>query len=209
MANAGKPRLRATAIVVGTAAVAAVLIAWFRPQGVPVQPGDPTSAIVVASCWLAWLAAAYLSLAAAVASLVHLPGLLGRLGAAAAPLVPASMRRAVRVGVGVAVASSALAGPAAAASPSPVPPSPAPSVALSLEWPGLAVAATEEIVVRRGDSLWAISARLLGARSTTREVAGLWPRLYATNRAVIGSDPDLIQPGQHLRAPTPQERTPR
>ena len=29
--------------------------------------------------------------------------------------------------------------------------------------------------------------------------AGGWQRLYADNRSVVGSDPDLIRPGQHLR----------
>jgi nucleoid-associated protein YgaU len=50
-------------------------------------------------------------------------------------------------------------------------------------------------VVRNGESLWAISARISvygrGAR---------WPDLYAANRALI-KNPDLINPGQELIIP--------
>lgn len=41
------------------------------------------------------------------------------------------------------------------------------------------------------------------SRSTSSaEVAHEWPRWYAANRAVIGGDPDRIQPGQRLTPPT-------
>jgi Tfp pilus assembly protein FimV len=49
-----------------------------------------------------------------------------------------------------------------------------------------------DIVVRRGDSLSGIAARY----------RIVWPGLYEANRKVIGSDPDLISPGQHLRIPS-------
>ncbi|MER5442412.1 transglycosylase family protein [Streptomyces sp. NPDC002790] len=44
-------------------------------------------------------------------------------------------------------------------------------------------------VVRGGDTL----GRIAAAHGTN------WQRLYATNKAVIGGDPDLIMPGQRLR----------
>lgn len=50
-------------------------------------------------------------------------------------------------------------------------------------------AASHSYVVRAGDTLTAIAARLGIA----------WTTLYADNRGVIGSDPDLIYPGQVLR----------
>lgn len=59
----------------------------------------------------------------------------------------------------------------------------------------------EGVVVRRGDTLWAIVARALGPRATDAQVAAQWPRWYAANRAAIGPDPDLIQPGTTLHAP--------
>jgi nucleoid-associated protein YgaU len=44
-------------------------------------------------------------------------------------------------------------------------------------------------------------ARHLGPDATDAEVAAQWPRWHAANRSVIGDDPDLLLPGQVLRAP--------
>lgn len=57
------------------------------------------------------------------------------------------------------------------------------------------------VVVRAGDTLWAIAARHLGPEATDQDVAEAWPRWYAANRHLIGDDPDLILPGQELRVP--------
>ena len=46
-----------------------------------------------------------------------------------------------------------------------------------------------EVVVHRGDSLWAIAARHLGTEASDAEIAEAWPDWYAANRHVIGSDP--------------------
>ncbi|MFW6091404.1 MAG: LysM peptidoglycan-binding domain-containing protein, partial [Actinomycetota bacterium] len=59
----------------------------------------------------------------------------------------------------------------------------------------------DEVVVQRGDTLWAIAARHLGPDATVAEIAAEWPRWYATNRTVIGDDPDLILPGTILHPP--------
>ena len=59
------------------------------------------------------------------------------------------------------------------------------------------------VVVRTGDTLWDLAGRTLPAAAGTAEVAERAQRLYALNRAVIGPDPDLIRPGQHLRLPRP------
>ncbi|NHA69518.1 LysM peptidoglycan-binding domain-containing protein [Phycicoccus flavus] len=58
-----------------------------------------------------------------------------------------------------------------------------------------------EVVVRRGDSLWVIAARHLGEGASDAEIAEEWPRWYAANRDVVGPDPDVVRPGQVLRAP--------
>lgn len=58
-----------------------------------------------------------------------------------------------------------------------------------------------EVVVRPGDSLWAIAARHLGPEASAQDVAEAWPRWYAANRDLIGPDPDLILPGQRLAVP--------
>jgi len=52
--------------------------------------------------------------------------------------------------------------------------------------------AAHQVTVRPGDSLWAIARR----QDTD------WPSLYRANRAVIGADPDLIQPGMRLVVPS-------
>ncbi|MDQ0795957.1 transglycosylase family protein [Streptomyces sp. B1I3] len=44
--------------------------------------------------------------------------------------------------------------------------------------------------VREGDNLWAIA--------DTQELPGGWPALYEANKTELGSDPDLILPGQSL-----------
>jgi nucleoid-associated protein YgaU len=60
----------------------------------------------------------------------------------------------------------------------------------------------QTVVVRRGDTLWAVARARLGFRadvvSTAREVR----RWHHANRDVIGRDPDLIHPGQRLDAPS-------
>lgn len=59
------------------------------------------------------------------------------------------------------------------------------------------------VVVRAGDSLWAIAAAQLGADAAPALIAVTWPLWYAANRIVIGDNPDLIQPGQQLQPPAP------
>jgi nucleoid-associated protein YgaU len=66
----------------------------------------------------------------------------------------------------------------------------------------------EDVVVRRGDTLWTIAARFLGPAATAEEVAREWPRWHEANRHAIGDDPDLIQPGQVLHPPTTTTGTP-
>lgn len=59
----------------------------------------------------------------------------------------------------------------------------------------------DHVVVHRGDSLWSIAARHLGAGASAVEIAREWPRWYAANRTEIGDDPDVIMPGQQLLPP--------
>jgi hypothetical protein len=64
--------------------------------------------------------------------------------------------------------------------------------------------APTEVVVHRGDCLWSVVARHLGATATDEQIARAWPDWYAANRGVIGSDPGLLLPGQRLLAPPPR-----
>jgi nucleoid-associated protein YgaU len=82
--------------------------------------------------------------------------------------------------------------PPVAAEPTP----PAPPVRLVA-----AVPRTDEVVVRRGDSLWQIAGRALSGDATDAEIATEWPRWYEANRDVVGDDPDLLLPGTVLRPP--------
>ncbi|MFE7240582.1 transglycosylase family protein [Streptomyces sp. NPDC057582] len=53
-----------------------------------------------------------------------------------------------------------------------------------------AAAADGDYTVRPGDNLWAIA--------DAQKVPGGWPALYEANKGAVGSDPDLILPGQSL-----------
>ena len=60
---------------------------------------------------------------------------------------------------------------------------------------------TDGVVVHRGDTLWSIAARHLGPAATASDIDAEWHRWFATNRDVIGHDPNLIAPGQLLSPP--------
>jgi len=55
--------------------------------------------------------------------------------------------------------------------------------------------------VRPGDSLWRITATLLGPGATGASINKAWPALYAANEEEVGPDPALIHPGLVLRVP--------
>ena len=122
--------------------------------------------------------------------------------------VPEGLRRVVLV-LGGAALTSGLAAPALAGGGAQ-----GPEVLVGLRLPervGVAPAvvatagpgthAAAQVVVSPGDSLWSITADHLGREATADEIAAAWPRLYAANRGVIGPDPAVIEPGQHLVLP--------
>ena len=162
---------------------------------------------LAAACW-AWGALGLLLTAASAA-----PGLGGRLaGVLLTVVLPAGLRRvaALAVGVslvaapGVALASAAPAATVASASPvsaewSDIGPAAAPPAVP--DWPA-PVAADEHVVVR-GDCLWDVAAAWLATRgpATDSEVQAAVQAWWQTNAAVVGPDPDLLLPGQVLRAP--------
>jgi nucleoid-associated protein YgaU len=163
-----------------------------------------------------------------VGAAATLPGRVGSTAARiAAHVTPALLRRLLQAALGVSMFSGPLAGPALAApvaapAAAPAPwghlpeldrpaageapwrPASDPSGSAARDVTGAragSTAATERVVVQRGDTLWAIAARALGAGVAEAEIARAWPRWYAANRSVVGADPDLIQPGQVLRPP--------
>lgn len=78
---------------------------------------------------------------------------------------------------------------------------PAPSEVVGATRPERPGAEPAAVVVLRGESLWDIAARHLGPDATAVDIAEAWPQWWHANRDVIGSDPDLILPGQQLRVP--------
>jgi resuscitation-promoting factor RpfA len=81
--------------------------------------------------------------------------------------------------------------------------SPASATASSAQ-PPAEVAPAATVIVTSGDSLWTIAAAKLGPAATDRQIAVAWPYWYRANRAVIGRDPGLIQPGTELSVPAAQ-----
>ena len=65
-----------------------------------------------------------------------------------------------------------------------------------------------EVPVRRGESLWAIAARELGPGASEVDIAARWPLWYQANRDVIGTDPNVLRPGQLLTPPPPPGSVP-
>ena len=160
------------AVVVAVWAVGAVLLGWLRR--LPGRLGRAAD-----RAW-AWLVPAALR-----AALISASGAAVVASSAAAADAPAPATTA-RLEVGRPV-TSAVAVPAALGSAS--------SAAASADAPA------QSRVVAPGDSLWAIAAQHLGPGATPAQVAAEWPRWYASNRDVVGGDPDLLRVGTVLEAP--------
>ncbi|MGY1773010.1 LysM peptidoglycan-binding domain-containing protein [Blastococcus sp. SYSU D00813] len=197
------------------------------PQTVADTAG-PETLVLAAAALLAWLAWGWGALGLLLTGLSAVPGAVGAVARGAARLLlPADARRAaaLALGLGLAVGSPVLSAcsapapvPAAAAAlpqgapvpdwpvfpgqpapPAVAPPPPAGGAGPVPEWP-----AAEHVVVR-GDSLWDIAVADLRARTGSEpapaEVARAVAAWWSANADVIGPDPDLIRPGQVLRAP--------
>jgi nucleoid-associated protein YgaU len=179
----------------------------------PSAPADPTAPLVALAGLVAWTLLAWLSLVCAVTLAGRLPGTAGRAAAGLARhMAPAAVRRLVALALGATLTTGVAGSTTAYAAP----PAPRP-VAASLDWPtGAAtpeldwaaapVAARqvngETVVVRAGDSLWAIAAAHLPDDATVVTVAQAWPAWWEANRDAVGPDPGLIHPGLHLTPPS-------
>ena len=173
-----------------------------------------TAAAVAVYCWLAF---------AAVITVLARSGLAaaGLAGRVADRLAPALWRRTVLAAWGCAVAvlpvttawgvtlvpaiASAGGGPFASAAGDPGPDRHRPPL-FGLPLPDRPVGdhpSIDRVVVRPGDSLWAIADQELGHEASASQIAERWRQWYRANRQVIGPDPDLILPGTVLRDPGP------
>lgn len=66
---------------------------------------------------------------------------------------------------------------------------------------GTGTSEEQDVVVRKGDTLWSIVSAALGPYASDVDVAQSWPEWYRANRDTIGADPNIIFPGQVLHAP--------
>jgi hypothetical protein len=165
-------------------------------------------ALVGLLAWAAWAWGAIGLLLTAASALPGLPGSTARV--VALLLVPERLRTAAALALGLGIA---MAGPAAAAPASPLGPPDRPAAVSDPsgppDWPGQdppaeAGATPDRHVVVPGDCLWRIAADRLEVSDdspTDAETAEAVADWWAINADVIGTDPDLIHPGQVLHAP--------
>ncbi|WP_081790394.1 LysM peptidoglycan-binding domain-containing protein [Nocardioides sp. URHA0032] len=204
------PVHRCLAVALTATAAAVALVGWLAPVALAPASGFDGALVrlcaTVGSATTAWLWC--------VTGLVVLEALRG--GSWETRGVPAGVRRALLAACGLAVVAG-LATPAGATSGRHDQPQTAASVVATaiagLPLPDRPHGPAHDrraqrlqhlrpapvVTVRRGDSLWSIADEHLGTGDR-------WPEIYALNRAVVGADPDLIQPAQRLRIPLrPQE----
>lgn len=169
--------------------------------------GQPFADLLTRLCGLVLLGClgwGWLGATAVVVTALRRPASPGRL-----PWVPLAWRRLVLGACGVAL-TAGVAAPALA-TPGPVrldPPAAAPvrpaadaEVVAAPARPAVAEHTTAAIVVSPGDSLWRLAAERLDPAASAAEITASWHRLYDANRAVVGVDPDHIEPGQRLTPP--------
>jgi nucleoid-associated protein YgaU len=128
-------------------------------------------------------------------------------------VLPATVRRCLEALLGISVAAVPVIAPvgpwvgaAMADQPRPAPTWSAPSLDRPVVSPPRTSRArpirSTGYVVRTGDCLWTIAAQHTRSRSSSVDIAATWPQWYAANERVIGPNPNLIRPGQHLAVPT-------
>ena len=133
----------------------------------------------------------------------------GRLPATTWVGCPQRLRRLLLGGLGLALAATPA--PAFAAGVPPGRPGSTPDLGLPV--PARTVSVDEprparRIEVRPGDCLWNLARSQLPLGASPARVAAVADATFRRNRDVIGDDPDLLRPGQHLVLPRtdPQPR---
>lgn len=186
--------------------------------------------LIAAAGGAAWICLTWLTMGSVLLALAALPAWVGATCARIAQrTVPPVLRRAAGALLGATVLgvptlcalpaaaatgpsqiSAALAAPVtpsldghptgtAAVDPTPLPDLDRPAPLRPAHKP--ASRSKQPVVVRSGDSLWSITARWLGPGASDAAVAARWRSWYATNRTVVGPDPDVLRPGQVLSPP--------
>lgn len=222
----GVLRALAATAACGTAAAGLCHLAAGATRGAPA----PDAVVATAVLGLGALAATVLALGCALLTVSGVSAALGRrwwrVEATAARLLPMALRRALTIGIGAGMSlglgTSALADEvdvgwqvtsgSTTATVTDVAPAVVTTAEVTLtgaergevpsparQEPAVAPPA-RTLTVEPGDSLWAITARLMPGASDA-EIAVAWPLLYAANRDRVGPDPGLIHPGDVLVVP--------
>lgn len=219
---------RLSTALAGTALAAATL-SWAAPapseligavqspqQWVGLHGAD--QAVLVVAAGVGWLVLGWLTLGVAVLTATELPGALGGLARLlAAVVLPAALRQGLTLALGIGLVTSSAG--LAAAEPPFTPASPS-TPGASIDWPAQPPTRSDPpptgppatgpptvgdpiggVVVQSGDSLWVIAEDRLAPGASDATIWSAVGEWYAVNRAVIGPDPDLIQPGQRLSPP--------
>ncbi|UOY01263.1 hypothetical protein [Blastococcus sp. PRF04-17] len=213
-----------SAVMAATAVVLAALTPdvsdMARAVAAPQRTTDtagPDQLVLAAAGLLAWTVWAWGSLGLTVTAAAAAPGLLGSAARVLQHgLLPRGVRRTAALALGIGLgATGPLLVPAVGLTPLPaaiaapadgVPdwPSPAPVTGVP-DWPAANTHDDRTHLVVPGDCLWRIAeGRLVdhvGHPPTDGEVAAAVAGWWAANTGVIGSDPDLLLPGQVLRPP--------
>lgn len=219
-ASASAPRCLSVWLAATTGAVTVVF--WLAPDlvraGTAVRTGDLGSTAF--DDLLTWLAALVLAGCAGwlwfLTSFVVASAYRGHDPSRPVRGCPATVSRLVLGACGVALVGS-LAAPAQAVPTTVNEEAPAPAssrVLVGLPLPERPVSDSPErpvtdspgrprqrVTVGAGDTLWGIARDSLPERATDAEISARWQQIYRANRAVVGTDPDLVHPGQSLRLP--------
>ncbi len=166
-----------------------------------------------------WLALGWLGLGVTLVFASRLPGAMGRVARRTArALLPHAIRSAIAavLSMSVIAGSTSQAWAAEGAGPHSDPSSVA-VVPFDLDWPmspsvdttsktptdgrSPASVLADDVVVRRGDTLWRIAAEHLPPDATSPTIAEAWPLWWRANYSTIGDDPSYLEPGQRLKNP--------
>lgn len=175
----------------------AALTAWWSAAGTP-------AAVMTLARSVGVVVGVYLTLVATLGVIAALAALTGRLGVVSSiwhVVSTDAIRRMVTVGTIALWTTTPIVASASS--------DPAPSIVLVdlgpvTDAPAPSVHPLETWIVGPGDNLWQIARRTLAAGGTEApidETTTYWRRLITENTATLGSNPDLIYPGQVLVLP--------
>lgn len=230
-------RLRCLAVWVTVTGAGLGLVALLAGDLRPGAGAGFDEVVVAGAAWALCAAAAWASAASAVVALeaarptVKTPSPVG----ASSRGVPAPVRALLLRACGVALTGSLAAGVVAPATAHPgslerpgssrtqvhrAPAPPAGPVAPArahharptVQVAAPAAAAADRVTTVPGDSLWRVAEAELravtGREPSDADVAAYWPRIHATNRVLLGPDPDFVLPGVPLVLPATRSAHP-